>query len=237
MVIGFSTRGYVAGLCLLLLPCGVACGGKSQVERDPSAGGAAAGGAAAGGGGNAGAGASAGGSSSQCPAEQPTELAPCSFGGGQCNYAVDKCSSVAFECVNGAWRKVPRTDGQSYDCASFQGPNLPSDGASCECFGQLDCTFDDCAGRGVVYAVCDNTKWSVQASPCPRQPCGPTLSCAASELCVVHVGFAPTFTCEQNECTLASKPLSCECAGSHCAKSEQCSIDVNALACTCPTCI
>jgi hypothetical protein len=232
-VIGLAMRRCVAGLCLLLLPCGVACGGKSQVERDPSGGGASAGG----GSNAAGATASAGAQGSVCPIAQPTELAPCNSVSGECAYIVDKCSSVTFECVNGAWFEAPRAVGQSYDCASFQSPNLPSDGDSCECFGKLDCTFDDCADRGVVHAVCDNTKWHVQESACPRQPCGPDLSCAASDLCVVHTYGAPTFTCESNECALASKRLGCDCAGSHCAKSERCSVDVNALVCSCTTCI
>ena len=228
-----TMRRFVSGLYLLMLPCSVACGGKSEVERDPSGGGAPAGG----GNSAAGAGIGAAGSSSQCPVEPPSQLAPCNFVVGQCNYAIDKCSSASFECLNGAWFQAPRVGGASYDCASFQAPNLPKDGDSCECLGQLDCTFNDCADRGQLHAICDNATWHVKESACAGPPCGPSSSCALGDICIVHVGFGPTFSCVPNECARLSKPVSCDCAGSACAKSEGCSIDSGALVCSCPTCI
>jgi len=179
----------------------------------------------------------AAGSSSQCPVEPPSQLAPCNFVVGQCNYAIDKCSSASFECLNGAWFQAPRVGGASYDCASFQAPNLPKDGDSCECLGQLDCTFNDCADRGQLHAICDNATWHVKESACAGPPCGPSSSCALGDICIVHVGFGPTFSCVPNECARLSKPVSCDCAGSACAKSEGCSIDSGALVCSCPTCI
>jgi hypothetical protein len=229
---GSTMRRFVSGLCLLL-PCSVACGGRSEVQRDPSGGGASAGGGSS----AAGAGIGAAGSSRECPVERPGELAPCNFVGGQCNYAVDKCSTASFECLNGAWFRAPQPDGASYDCNSFQAPKLPKDGDSCECFGQLDCTFNDCADRGQLHAICDNTTWHVKEAACPRQACGPgTLSCGAGDVCVIHTGFGPTFACEPNLCARLSKPLACDCAAA-CSVSEQCSIDSGAVACTCSTCI
>lgn len=241
LLTGSTMRRLLSWVCLLLLVCSVACGGKSEVEREPSGGG----GASASGGSNsasasasAGADATAGGPTSECPAERPSQGAACDFTGSQCNYAVDKCSSVGFQCALGVWSQVIQGDGASYDCNSFQAPNLPHDGDSCECLGQLDCTFDDCADRGQLHAICDSTTWHVKEAACPRQPCGPgTLSCGVGDVCVIHTGFAPTFVCEPNECARLSKPLACDCAASACSVSEQCAIDSGAVACLCPTCI
>ena len=229
-----TMRRFVSGLSLLVLLCSVACGGKSEVEREPSGGGASA----SGGSSAAGAGGGVAGSTSECPAEPPSQLAPCNFVGGECNYAIDKCSSASFECLNGAWFQAPRAGGASYECASFQAPNLPKDGDSCACFGQLDCTFNDCADRGQLHAICDNTIWHVKEAACPRQPCGPgALSCGAGDVCIIHASSAPTFLCLPNECARLSKPLACDCAASACSVSEQCTIDSGAVACLCPTCI
>ena len=230
-----TMRCLLLGLCLLALPSSVACGGKSAGEGGASG---ASAGAGAGGGSSAGGGASAtaGGPTSDCPAERPSQGAACNFSGVQCNYALDKCSSVGFQCVGGVWSQVFQGDGASYDCNSFQAPNLPSDGDSCECFGQLNCTFDDCAGRGELHASCDNTTWHVTESACPVV-CGAGSSCGSREVCVMHVGLAPTFTCVPNQCSMVSEPLACACAGSPCAKSEVCSVNNGALVCSCPSCI
>jgi hypothetical protein len=223
-----TMRRFVSGLSLLVLMCSVACGGKSEVEREPSGGGASAGG----GSNSAGASAAAGGPTSECPAERPSQGAACNFTGNQCNYAIDKCSSVGFQCALGMWSQVIQGDGASYDCNSFFGPNLPHDGDSCNCFGQLDCTFDDCADRGELLAVCDNTTWHVKELACPRQPCGPGgLTCGAGDVCLIHAGPAPTFACVPDECARLSKPLACDCAASACSVSEQCTIDSGAVAC------
>jgi len=222
-------RRLLIGPCLLALASSVACGGKSEGEPGPS-------GAGAGAGGGSGASATAAGPTGECPAERPSQGAACNFSGGQCNYAVDKCSSVGFQCESGVWSQVIQGDGASYDCNSFQAPNLPNDGDSCECFGQLNCTFDDCAGRGELHATCDNTTWHVAESACPVV-CGAGSSCGSREVCVIHVGLAPTFTCIPNQCSMVSEPVACACAGSPCAKSEVCSVDSGALACSCPTCV
>ncbi len=223
-----TMRRLLIGLCLLALPSSVGCGGKSEGEGGPS--GAGAGGA---GGAGGGASATAGGPTSDCPAERPSRGAACNFSGGQCNYAVDKCSSVGFQCASGVWSQVVQGDGASYDCNSFQAPNLPNDGDSCECFGQLDCYLNDCSGRGQLHAICDNTSWHVRESACPY-PCG-SSSCALGEVCVADLHVL-AFTCVPDQCARASQTLACDCAGSPCSKSEQCAVASHALVCTCPTC-
>jgi len=165
------------GLAALVVTLSSAsCGGKSRTQGgdpEPSQGGSSsdAGVPANGGASNAvGAGGpgAAGRPNSVCPGEQPNQGDHCNYDNSQyCIYPIDKCSSVGFECFKSIWLQVPQLDGASYDCNSF---NAPKDGDSCECLGQLDCLYNDCAGRGQIHAVCDNTSWQVEEVPCARQP-------------------------------------------------------------------
>lgn len=175
--------------------------------------------------------------STTCPDREPTPGDYCNYQSeAHCDYEIDKCRSVAFECNLHAWRQIAPADGVAYDCSSFQPPNAPQDGDACECLGVLDCAYEECAGRGKIHATCDDTTWHVTDTPCPRQPCGPNdgLSCGPGDVCLVHAGPKPTFSCVPNPCGGAL--TSCECAASLCEAFESCSIVVGTVACSCPTC-
>lgn len=214
----------------------VGCGGKSQVDGEHTAG---AGGAANGGASNvAGASDAAGASSApstSCPAAPPAMGDRCAVPfGSHCSYPIDKCSSSSFECIQGYWLPVPRTDGAAYDCNSFQPPNAPKDGDPCDCLGNLDCHYNDCADRGQIHAICDNTTWHVKEAACTMQVCGPSgLKCKPGTVCVLQGGPIGQFECAKDPCS--PSPLSCECAAQLC-KVGQCTLDSGTVGCICPTC-
>ena len=228
-----SAHSRTWGVWVFVLALSAGCGGKSQVEgggQESSGAGASNGGATsmAGASNVAGAG-SAGGPSAGCPVAPPQSGKPCkNEGGGYCSYPIDKCSYLNFECSKGLWRPAPQSGGAAYDCNSFYPPNAPRDGDSCECLGKLDCSYADCADRGQIHAVCDNTTWHVKDSACAKQPCGP-LYCEPGTVCVVRTGANPTqFECAKNPCERG--PTDCDCAASLC-NGGQCKIDVGAVAC------
>ena len=229
-----SAHSRTWGVWGFVLALSAGCGGKSQVEgggRESSSAGASDGGATsvAGAASVAGAG-SAGGPSAGCPVAPPQSGKSCNNEGGYCSYAIGQCSYANFECSKGLWRPAPQTGGASYDCNSFYPPNAPRDGDSCECLGKLDCSYANCADRGQIHAVCDNTTWHVKDSACAKQPCGPNgLYCEPGTVCVVRTGANPTqFECAKNPCEPG--PTDCDCAASLC-NGGQCKIDVGAVAC------
>jgi hypothetical protein len=224
----------IAGLVGAL--ASASCGGKSEVEggkAPTSAGGASAGSASSGGAGNvAGTGSpgSPGEPSTVCPVQKPTMGDYCNNTPDYCSYSIDKCRSLSFECFQHVWLQAPQLDGASFDCNSFPPPVAPKDGDSCECFGLLDCSYKDCSARGQIHAVCDNTSWHVEDTPCPRPPCGPAgFSCNPDQVCLVHPGMVATFACVTNPC--GSAATSCDCAASLCTPGEACSVDIGAVSC------
>lgn len=206
-----GSKHWWSSASLLLVLLGADCGGKSASEQsgpEPV--------------------------SDTCPSDKPASGDRCNYQGDApwCIYSIDKCASVTFACDQGVWREVPVLDGAAYDCNSFQPPNAPKDGDSCDCMGMLDCTYADCSDRGLIHATCDNTTWHVNASTCTRQRCGPSgLECEVDQVCVAHVNDlrGPAFSCEENGCGFAA--ASCECDASYCAKSESCTIDVGVVVC------
>ena len=221
-------------LPLALALASAGCGGKSQGEggaRAPN------GGAPNGGAGNAAGAPAAGAPNMGCPVTQPAQGSACTLAQfSSCSFPIDKCSSSTFECISGYWIEAPHTDGAAYDCNSFQPPNVPKDGDSCDCRGNLDCSYSDCSGRGQIHAVCDNTTWHVTESACVEHACGPNgLYCDAGSLCVTHVRrVAPQFECLANPCS--STVTSCDCAGLLCGPGEQCGVIAGDISCSCPTC-
>jgi hypothetical protein len=240
--------GFAHVVVLALLA--TSCGGRSQNERgepSPSDGGSASGGSSAAGAPNVAGGPNAAGSggagdagapSATCPSEKPTQGDSCSYqsASNYCVYEIDQCSSVSFECFQHVWLPVPQNDGAAYDCNSFSSNNAPKDGDSCNCMGALDCSYDDCTGRGHIHAVCDNTTWHVTDSACTEQVCGPDgLHCSAGEVCVVHPSrITNAFECVHNSCESTS--TNCDCAASLCKAFEECSLDSGTVVCYCPAC-
>ncbi len=217
---------------LMLVLASTSCGGRSEGDtQKPGSAGAPNGGAS-----NVAGAGSAGGPSRACPVDSPSQGDACNHEGrGYCSYAIGECSYVNFECIMGRWVAAPQTDGAANDCNSFYPPNAPNDGDSCKCLGKLDCLYTDCAERGQIHAICDNTTWHVEESACAKQPCGSHgLYCEPGSVCVVHAGRAPQFECALNPCT--STPTSCDCAAKLCGGGEECVIDSGAVACFCPTC-
>lgn len=178
----------------------------------------------------------AGAPSASCPSQQPAAGESCSYAGPQCNYDIDRCSSVGFACMAGRWAEVPHTDGAAYTCSSFGPGAIPEDGASCDCLGQLDCSIDDCSDQGKVHAVCDNSTWHVTHEPCIDRPCGTAdLKCKTNELCVAPRGLGGSYSCQKNPCAELLETSSCECAGSLCGAARCVLTDEN-LDCVCDTC-
>jgi len=201
--VGSKRRWNSASLLLALFAAG--CGGKSASSESVS---------------------------NTCPSDKPQSGEHCNYQGDDlCIYSLDKCASVTFECAQSTWRELQMLDGAAYDCNSFQPPNAPRDGDSCECLGMLDCTYADCSNRGLIHATCDNTTWYVNEAACTRQRCGPSgLECEVNEVCVAHTHDAgPAFSCEANGCGFA--PASCECDASFCEASESCTIDTGVVVC------
>jgi len=143
---------------------------------------------------------------------------------------------VKFECSQHLWRKVQFAGGGGYDCNFFAPPNTPKDGDACNCFGKLDCTYDDCGGRGQIHAWCDNTTWHVKETACARQTCGAdgSISCGPGDVCVFHDNFMPTYSCVPNPC--GTMTTSCDCAASICGSPGLCSMIDGSVACICPAC-
>lgn len=226
---------------LLVTLLATSCAGKSQThEGDPAAsnggdsnggGGASTGGAANPAAAGTAAAGTAGAPSTSCPDKQPTPGNACNYAGtGYCIYAIDQCSSVSFECSAQLWLEVPQFDGAAYDCNSFGSPSAPKDGDACECFGRLDCTYDECSGRGRIRAMCDNTSWHVTETPCAPQVCGNEgLRCDTGDVCVAHFGAFEGSSCVPNPCGAAT--TNCNCAGSLCKSVELCSANSGMVTC------
>jgi len=234
-----AARLFAPGALLWLFALvGAACGGKSRSADEHGAGAGDPGGAPAVGGSAAGGSnsSSAGAPSSSCPNDQPAVGSSCNYVGPQCNYAIDHCSGVALECRAGQWAEAPHSDGAGYTCTSFGPGAIPADGASCDCFGALDCSIDDCTDQGKVHAVCDNSTWHVTREPCADRPCGSgDLRCKVNELCVAPKGLGGVFACETNPCAELFETTSCTCAGRLCG-AARCVLTGDDLDCICDTC-
>lgn|GEM_PF-2906814 len=243
----FQPKGLVGLLLLASVP---ACAGKSMIHGDAqqdNGGSAHEGGAAgvAGATANGGTGATGGTApispTTTCPAARPENGSACNYLGNQCNYEVDRCSSIGLTCANGVWREQAQSDGAALSCFNYGADQfgIPNDGDSCACRGTLDCTFDECDAQGRVHAVCDNTTWHVSTEPCTDAACGPNgLRCKTGEACVVRAGgVAGSYDCVPNPCAAESKTLSCDCAGSLCrGPDERCMLTNGVIDCVCDTC-
>lgn len=85
-------------------------------------------------------------------------------------------------------------------------------------------------------AKCDGGHWSISNPGCGSIciPCGPSLECAASAVCVAtSVVNTVDYRCEANPCS--GKPLDCACAAGLCSQVQATCVGASGSQVTCET--
>jgi hypothetical protein len=165
----------------------------------------------------------------ECPAAAPAAGSACDLPDGtQCNWNYYCGTPTTFgTCEGGKWL-IAAAEAQPQYCPD----SAPGEGDACCNEEGLSCVYGACDASGHTGPglTCSGGVWSAKSVPCV--PCG-DAACNPDSLCVQHQAFGTTYECVPDPCGGAT---TCDCASFACSANEACSVQDNALVCSCLDC-